>query len=120
MNNNKWCLLWFILALFFSVLYGLTWAKAAERTAVFAWEFYGDQANVDGFRIYADDRVILDEISPAARTATITFDDTRYTGCYDFSITAYNVEGESEHSNTVEWCKKVIPATPLRFTLDMQ
>jgi hypothetical protein len=101
-----------------------TTAAAAEKTFTGAWDWYGNEADIQGFRIKNQDNEIVvdtDQIPPSARQATgnITVAEG---GCVTLFVVAVEVNGdESGNSNILNYClpkPKTVTVQQFSFTIE--
>jgi hypothetical protein len=89
--------LWLLL---FGLIVPSVQAATISSTSKLAWDYdAADQANIDGFKLYIDDKVQSIVILPVARSISA---GTLTPGKHNFELTAYNAAQESVRSNKVE------------------
>jgi hypothetical protein len=97
---------------------------AAEKTFTGAWDWFGDEADIQGFRIKNQDNEIVvdtDQIPPSSREATgnITVAEG---GCVTLFVVAVETNGdESGNSNILNYClpkPKTVTVQQFSFTIE--
>ncbi len=99
-------------------------AAAAEKSFTGAWDWFGNEADIQGFRIKDQDNnvaVDTDQIPPSARQATGVI-QVAEGGCVTLFVVAVETNGdESGNSNILNYClpkPKTVTVQGFSFTIE--